>query len=117
MYNVQHYITLNSHGPLMDVFFCGCAIDEIDHLWSLDVQTDDNKTTPELQIWRTFYTSILQILFRVKTNLEEEVLLLLLLRQRMKCRRKRNFRVHLENKNESQFNFFYNSLRMYDENI
>lgn len=52
----------------------------------------------------------------VKMDFEEEALLLLL-KRRMRRRKKRQFWVHplIENKNESQFNLLYNSLRMYDD--
>ncbi|XP_025197437.1 uncharacterized protein LOC112596159, partial [Melanaphis sacchari] len=48
-------------------------------------------------------------------DFEEEALLLLLLQRRMRRRKKRQFWVHpiIENKNESQFNLLYNSLRIY----
>ena len=47
-------------------------------------------------------------------DFEEEALLLLLLQRRMRRRKKKQFWVHpiIENKNESQFNLLYNSLRM-----
>jgi len=50
-------------------------------------------------------------------DFEEEALLFLLLQRRMRRRKKRQFWVHpiIENKNESQFNLLYNSLRMYDD--